>query len=1130
MPSVLTSRKSIRYSIFAGAIATAIFAEAKAFANGVPIELNGDNFYNEISSMVNGVAVGLSGNYVLTDDVDVSSAPGVTVFSGIFTGVLNGFREGGNYIIFGLSKPLFDQIGDGDGDGGVVKNLNLETVADGIGVQGSGALANTLDAGGRVENVTVTGNVTGGYEIADIGGLVGRAEGTITGSTMNGDVDGHWRVGGLVGTLTEFGTITDSHTTGDVTGVGDRVGGLVGRSDGNITDSTATGNVEGRWEIGGLVGYSDGFITRSHTTGAVSGEDRVGGLVGQSDGDITFSSAKGGVSSTAIDAIGFGNHGPLAEDDRHGIGGLVGYNTGNITNTFTGEADSDSPIPSGGVSGLINVGGLVGFSSGNISNSRASGNVNESWSCAYNPDEPVCIEYVGGLVGYSTGVIESSWASGYVSGENYIGGLVGYSTGDIESSFAEGEVNGTDYVGGLVGYSTGDITVSEASGDVGGQRYIGGLVGYSEGDITDSNATTNVYGFTYSGGLVGYSEGNITNSHATGEEVVSDGQGGRGDYIGGLVGYSEGVIANSSASGAVTGGENVGGLVGSIFQGLPWSYEYSDLPTLRSFRPNPDNGEINLVQGDFYIWDGDDWRKIFHISGSYAEGDVTGESYVGGLVGYSEGNITNSYATGVVTGSGEYIGGFVGDAYRKIEDSFATGDVTGTGLSEDEHGIGGFAGYLGGYLSNVHAEGNVYGFYQVGGLVGSTGAVTTITNSYATGDVTGRYEIGGLVGKLDDYHVITNSYATGDVTGDDEVGGLVGQLNVGASVSHSYSTGDVTGNLTEGDGGDVGGLVGIAYGIISNSYATGDVSGIYDVGGLVGDLNDDGEIRNSFATGDVTATGFNGDWVSGWGGLVGEFAGIIENSYATGNVFADYHAGSLVGFIFYADPEDEDYLATITNSFATGVVSRGTGSVVFAPEERCIPDCWADEFERFDVNFSEWASAFGGFVGCQSSENVGDSVIDVSCSVDELTQTTPQAPSIVSVVNAGGTPAFEIVACKNNGFPLISLLSASYSNTCPPNPTPASLSVALASAVNLNPKFSLLESTTLRLLLYLAGDNSIRITVEDFVVLGATGVNSKNLPVLLKLLKNVDLLTLDLNTINKNVKIANDLLKKQKKK
>jgi hypothetical protein len=171
----------------------------------------------------------------------------------------------------------------------------------------------------------------------------------------------------------------------------------------------------------------------------------------------------------------------------------------------------------------------------------------------------------------------------------------------------------------------------------------------------------------------------------------------------------------------------------------------------------------------------------------------------------------------------------------------------------------------------------------------------------------------------------------------------------------------------------------------------------------------------------------------------------------------------------------------------------------------------------------------GGFVGC----SVEDGFESYSCldSYKSFPETTPSILSVVNTVDGfGDEPAFEIVACKNNGLPLLSILDASYANTCPSNPPAASVSAVLASVVQLNPKFNLLESTTLRLFLYLAGDDTIRITVEDFVVLGVTGVNKANLPVLLKLLKDVDLFTLDLKTINKNVKIADELLKKKKKK
>ena len=795
-------------------------------------------------------------------------------------------------------------------------------------------------------------------------------------SSATGTVTGFNEVGGLVGATGLAAAIQNSHATGDVSG-NNQVGGLVGNLDPShvVTNSSASGDVTGRWDVGGLVGYSSGDITLSYATGAVSGEDRVGGLVGYSSGDIAFSSAKGEVTSTAVNAVDDGVHGELAPGGANGIGGLVGYNTGNITSSFTGEADTDLPIPSGAVTGLKNVGGLVGFSSGNITNSRATGDVNQSWSCIMGEAYAPCFEYIGGLVGKSEGDITNSWASGNVGGQDYVGGLVGQLDGDVTNSYAAGYVSGDRYVGGLVGRSTGVITNGETYADksleldyVSGSEFVGGLVGYSEGNVIDSVSRVPVSGGRYVGGLVGKSEGNVTNSVAEGEvrgessevgglvgysvgditnssatgDVTGAGIAGPTDYIGGLVGYLEGVIKNSFATGSVTGRDNVGGLVGSLFQGLPWSNEYSDLSTLRSSRPTPNIGEINLVQGDFYTWDGDDWRKIFSISGSYASGNVIGQDYIGGLVGRA-------------------------------------------------------------------------------------GESTTIDSSFARGNVSGDDEVGGLIGLLNDGASVTHSYATGDVIGNDDVGGLVGLLNDGASVTHSYATGDVTGNLTEGDGGDVGGLVGIVYGIISNSHATGDVSGIYDVGGLVGDLNSDGVIRNSYATGNVTATGFDGDWTNGWGGLVGEFSGIIENSYATGNVLADYHAGSLVGFILY------DSGATINNSFATGVVSRGSRSVAFSPEERCIESCDTYEPVQVPVNFVEWNSAFGGFVGCQSSETNGDGVINVSCSVEELTQSTPAAPPILSVVNTAGTagaPAFEIIACKNNGLPLLSELSASYANTC----------------------------------------------------------------------------------------------------
>jgi hypothetical protein len=681
---------------------------------------------------------------------------------------------------------------------------------------------------------------------------------------------------------------------------------------------------------------------------------------------------------------------------------------------------------------------------------------------------------VGGLVGENDGgSISNSSAASTVIGNDFVGGLVGYNNGYITNSSSSGSVDGTNNVGGLAGYSNGDILNSYATGAVtGDDDNIGGLVGHNEdGNISNSYASGAVTsgggltGFDDIGGLVGHNEdGNISNSYASGAVTGVN----VNDVVGGLAGYNTGEILNSYATGAVTGVDHVGGLVGG-------------------------NG------GD--------------IANSYATGAVTGEDDIGGLVGENtNGSVANSYATGDVTGSGEYIGGLVGwlEEGATISNSYATGVVTGTGTDEEDHGIGGLVGYSSGYISDSHAEGNVNGFADVGGLVGSTGgALVNITNSYATGDVSGVDNIGGLVGLLDVVHTITNSYATGDVTGSGEyIGGLVGDAY--GTIEDSYATGDVTGTgVNSVDFHGIGGLIGYLGGFLNNSYATGVVRGFAEIGGLVGSLGAAGpSISNSHATGDVYGEEFVGGLVgtldsgqsvfnayatgdvTGYGdyigGLVGASAGYIQNSYATGDVTGSTYVGGLAG---------QSFSSFVRNSFATGDV---VGSAL--------------------VN---------NFIG---SVNELSDIDDLSRA---FSKSSPDAPSILSVVNTAGTvgaPAFEIVACKNNGLPLLSILDASYANTCTSNPPPASVSAVLASVVQLNPKFNLLESTTLRLFLYLAGDDTIRITVEDFVVLGVTGVNKANLPILLKLLKDVDLFTLDLKTINKNVKIADELLKKKKKK
>ena len=204
------------------------------------------------------------------------------------------------------------------------------------------------------------------------------------------------------------------------------------------------------------------------------------------------------------------------------------------------------------------------------------------------------------------------------------------------------------------------------------------------------------------------------------------------------------------------------------------------------------------------------------IRDSYVTGGVTGFGYVGGLAGFADfsSEISGSRFSGAVTAretDGEAVGGLVGYQDGVIRDSYATGSVSG-----DKY-VGGLAGENRGYIVASHSSANVTGNGGVGGLAGVNRVL--ISGSYATGSVAGGNAVGGLAGYNGPLGKIIASYATGAVTGDEGVGGLAGE-NTG-DITASYATGQVSGNE------NVGGLVGrnTDEAGITASYAAGRISG-----------------------------------------------------------------------------------------------------------------------------------------------------------------------------------------------------------------------------------------------------------------------------------------------------------------
>ena len=176
-------------------------------------------------------------------------------------------------------------------------------------------------------------------------------------------------------------------------------------------------------------------------------------------------------------------------------------------------------------------------------------------------------------------------------------------------------------------------------------------------------------------------------------------------------------------------------------------------------------------------------------------------------------------------------------------------------------------------------------------------------------DVTGHYDVGILAGY--NHGTIEDSWSSGAVTGAHNVGGLVGENDEDAVITRSWSSAVVRGPT------DIGGLVGSNGGGISFSYATGQVFGENEVGGLVGESHRS-LITNCYATGRVF--GFEQT-----GGLVGRSdRADIMLSYATGEVLGNGgFMGGLVGAVQGGIVQGRQS-GTIKFSYATGnLTTRG---------------------------------------------------------------------------------------------------------------------------------------------------------------------------------------------------------------
>ncbi len=339
---------------------------------------------------------------------------------------------------------------------------------------------------------------------------------------------------------------------------------------------------------------------------------------------------------------------------------------------------------------------------------------------------------------------------------------------------------------------------------------------------------------------------------------------------------------------------------------------------------------------------------------------VTGQTAIGGLVGYAEGN-------------------------SLIEDCYVTGSVTSS--SED----------------NTSRD--------VGGLIGTTFNSVIINNCYSECSVSsdGEYGVGGFIGRSVPLASITNCYSTGNVTDNGSSstysywGGFVGYSS-GGSISNCFATGDVLGSNSSGS--SAGGFVGYNYGgNIELCHATGNVSNAANVGGFVGtNLSSStvtSTIYRSYSSGDVSASG-------NVGGFIGNLYGAeLENCYSLGNVTRHGGGGSsyggFCGYIYDA--------ATIKHSYSTGDVTSSSD-----PTDKGFVGSEVSFTGSYDANFfntttSNQTTATGATGKNHDEMNDGQTYSLVSA---------PDTPwDVIGVQGAGSNDYWEMESSINSGYPFI---------------------------------------------------------------------------------------------------------------
>ena len=664
-------------------------------------------------------------------------------------------------------------------------------------------------------------------------------------SVENSYFYGHLYIAGIAGYAINS-NISKCYNMSTISCAGQDGAGIAGNASGTtITSCGNEGRIIGDHTVAGMVGYAgDVEISNCYNTGAIGNSDGsandIGGIVGY---DTSFTSTISNCS----------NSGKI--NGNSNVGGLGG----NVNATF------EKCFNSGYVSGKSYVGGLVGSTSGAINNCYNTGTVTGS------------NKYIGGLCGLKTytRLISNCYNTGYISGDGAVGALVGeisstvpvncyyletnidavgnemYMPTSAESKtadeFASGEVavllqkNNSENVWGQDLKEDARDDKYDTSPVLGGKRVYATepcASGYSNTPLTNTVKAHNFKnGFCEDCGVL---DEPLLNSDSF-YEIENAGQlywfsmqvrHGDTDINGKL-------ISDITVNEKVLSGDNLIADTSDLREWVPIGNTYNQFS-------GEFNGNGKLVSG-LYIDRADlkyiglfSYVKNADVYGiTVYDSYISGDTYVGGLIGYSNyANISDCYNQSVVRG--ENAGGIVGSSNGNTQ------------------------------IKNCGNYGSISGNRYLGGIAGHS--YVEISNCYNRGDVKALYTAdsyaGGIVGNC--YGKVTDCFNTGYISGTESsscIGGIAGHVTTNNIVQRSYNAGYIYGSNR------LGGIIGYNFGTALNCYNRGTVNGNYRTGGIVGENTSGGEVTNTHNIGNVNGSS------TYIGAIVGENTSTINNSY-----------------------------------------------------------------------------------------------------------------------------------------------------------------------------------------------------------------------------------------------------------